>query len=527
MPTGIRPPAAAPPYELINLVDFRGGLNLSEDQLNLAENEVDNIVNFDLDPMGGLTSRHGSLRASQNMIARTGANPVGRAIQHMGYYGDSQGGEKLLLTRSDSTTSAIWCPTTGTLRETTGTNAAGFYRLGGFTYLLAHPAAAHNATRIDDADIMAGTLTAVNVGYESSYESPSTSGHPPARMGCVQHFRAWIVDETQVNRVRFSHPGDARYWHPDDWVDVGPVSSDIVGLYPLGDVILCVKQDSLWFIQGDVLSAIRIQRVDDPVSANWNDVYGTRSSVMAYGRVWIWARNRGLVSVSPNMEVTPHAENLRTNGSVPDISQVSVAGGKVFCRVDGEDGTYVFDTRSGGWTYYDMAIGDATDVSLGTSGTDGTDEVVFLDESSDSGAADHHYVMTFDDTLATDSRGATPTVTPVRWSVRTPWLVSGAPTEKKKWGRPRVKLESKDGTTDLAFTIRLRKNFNPDSADAVDVAVTHDVSELGATGDFRGPSGGRAEAVQYSVFQPSADTTGRAVFLHVIAPRYRPMRIKR
>lgn len=521
MPTGIRAPGRSVPYQTINMFDFRGGLNRTRDTPEVSETQVMDITNFDLDRGGGLKLRSGSKRAVQNQTAGTGSVVTGRSLENMGNYGDSQGGEKILIGRGESAAAQIWCPTSGTLRTLTGTNAAHFYRLAGYTVTLAHPAASHNAIRIDDGDILAGAITTMSANYEDSYESPSTEGHPPARFGCVQHYRAWVVDETLVNRVRFSHPNDPRFWHSQDWIDVGPVSSDIVGLYPLGDVVLCVKQDSVWYIQGDVLSAMRLRRLDELIAADFSNAYEVRTSVMALGQVWIWTKGDGLISIGPNLQITRHAENLRRFGKVPGVQSISAAGDKIYCYSDEFSVTYVYDARVGGWTIYTgPLVSEATDLTLGTYSTQGQERTYFLDEGHTDGSG-HNYVMLWDEDTATDSRGATPTVAAVEGFVRTPWIVGQGPTEPDKWGRPRFMVETVDNNDDLSGTITLYKNMEDESSVA-SLSWTLDESEEGRVKSVRGPSGGRAISVSYSF-----SVTGGRAFMHAIVPRFRPQRIKR
>ena len=501
------------------MVDFRGGLNRTRDTPEVGANQVQSIVDFDLDQSGGLKLRAGTKRATENMVAETGSLLYGQSLANMGFYGDSQGGEKVLLGRGASTAAQIWCPTSGTVRTLTGTNAAHFYRLAGYTVVLAHEAASHNAIRIDDADILSGAITTMSTGYEDSYESPSTEGHPPSRFGCVQHYRAWVVDESQVNRVRFSHPNDPRYWHSLDWIDVGPISSDIVGLFPLGDVVLCVKQDSVWYIQGDVLSAMRLRQIDETVSAGFSNAYTRRTTVSAMGYVWIWSKGDGLVAIDPNMRVSKHSEQLRRFGLMPNISSVSAANGKIYCRELGPLGsTYVYDPALQGWTTYSWEMSNFINVTLGTFSAPGEEITLFLDEQNQNSGLD--YVMVVDRDLATDSRGATPAVTSITGSVRTPWMVGQGPSEPDKWGRPRVLLETVDDGVDLSGTISLYKNLEEDVVASIN--WTLDESEEGRTKNVRGPSGGRAESISYLI-----TITGGRSFLHAIVPRFRPQRIKR
>ena len=519
MPTGIRPPAEGAPYVTVPMVDFRGGLNRTRDTPEVEANEVMDISNWDLDPGGGLSLRAGTKRAVQNQTAQTGSIVTGRSISNMGYYGDSQGGTKLLMGRGESAAGQIWCPTSGTLRTLTGTNAAHFYRLAGYTIILAHPAATHNAIRIPDDDILSGTITTMSEAYEDDYEFPTTEGHPPARYGCTQHYRAWVVDESLVNRVRFSHPNDPLHWHSDDWIDVGPISSDIVGLYPLGDVVLCVKQDSVWYIQGDVLSAMRLRRLDEDISAQFSDAYEVRPSVEGMGQVWIWDKSDGLISISPNLQVTKHADKLMRFGKVPGVASISYSDSKIYCWSNEFDVTYVYDARGGGWTIYSYSMSEVTEVTLGTYGSPGETIEVFLDEDNSDGSG-HNYVMVFDEDESTDVRGATPTTTDVTTTVRTPWLVGQGPTEPDKWGRPRFLIETIDDETDLSGNIVLRKNLEETTVSTA--AWTLDESEEGRVKNVRGPSGGRGETVSYTL-----TLSGGRAYLHSMVARFKPKRIRR
>lgn len=522
MPPGtrqIRPPGRSIPYTPNTIADFRGGLVRTRDFAELEPNQVINISNFDLDRGGGLKTRPGTKRAVLNLTTETGAVQTGRALANMGYYGDSQGGEKILLSKGENAAAVIWCPTSGTARTLTGINAAHFYRLAGYTVILAHEAATPTAVYIDDGDILNATATTMTELYEDDYETPTTVGHPPARYGCVQHYRAWIVDESLVNRVRFSHPNDPRYWHSDDWIDVGPKSSDITGLYALGSVVLCVKQDSVWYIQGDVLAAMRLRKLDQPIAADFSDAFEVRTSCEGQGRVWIWTKADGLVSINGNLEPSFHAEKLRRFGDVPGVASISYADGKVFCWSDEFDITYVYDPAIDGWTTYSYEMSEFTNITLGTYSAQGDTVTLFLDEGAIDGSG-HNYVMVMDEQLTTDSRGATPTVSAIPASVTTSFQWGQGPTEPDKWGRPRVLLETEDGV-DLSGTILVYKNLEDTTA----VATTNwtlDYSEEGYVKNVRGPSAGSAESVAYRV-----TTAGERVYLHAIVPRFRPKRIRR
>lgn len=521
MPTGIRPPAAAAPYQTVPIVDFRGGLNRTRDTPEVGSNQVMAISNFDLDAGGGLKLRPGTLAVTANMVAVTGSTINGRSLAHMGFYGDSQGGEKILVGRGDAAAAQVWCPTSGTVRTLTGTNAAHFYRLAGYTIILAHVAATHEAIRIDDGDILTGAITTMAEVYEDDYETPTSQGHPSARYGCVQHYRAWIVDESRVNRVRFSHPNDPRFWHSDDWIDVGPIASDIVGIYPLGDVVLVVKQDSVWYIQGDVLAAMRLRRIDELVSSSFADAYTQRSSVMSMGMVWVWTKGDGLVSVGPSLQITKHAEQLSRFGDMPNIGSVSAADGKIFCREwSYTGGTYVYDPALDGWTFYSSGtagypMSNYTNVTLGTFDAPGDEVTIFIDEGYTVGG--HLAVQRLNEASASDTRGST---IPITASVRTGWIVGQGPTEVDKWGRPRILLETIDDNVDLSGNVSVYKNLEPDVVSTT--AWTLDESEEGRVKNVRGPSGGRGESISYELTM-----TGGRAYLHAIVPRFRPQRIKR
>jgi hypothetical protein len=376
-----------------------------------------------------------------------------------------------------------------------------------------------------------GTSLTANA-REDSYETPVTTGHPSCLGGCVQHDRAWVIDnQVAENRVRFSHPGDGRYWHTLDYIDIGSAAAPIIGVYALGDFVRVVKQDSVWIIQGDTLDSLRLRRLA-VVSAPYNNVDQEQTHCFGMGRVWMGTADQGLVSIGPDGSIERHADKLM-RPDFPVVDEISYAGDRIWCRSFTDDGTYVMSTLTGAWTFYNFQVRSAHDALL-SNGLGGEAESVSrifaLDPLRDLGVVADGDVLGSnpgDDEFAIIELDVPSnfdyTNTPIEVSVRTPWLVAGAPTERKKWGRPRVLVQSMD-TQDAGWTIELLKNFEETAAVATSTH-THDVSEDGDFLNLRGPSGGRAEAVSYRLTSDDARIADLAI--HAIVPRFRPLRIRR
>ena len=54
--------------EPVNLIDFTGGLNLRRNQFQLANNESPEMNNISIDPLGGIYTRRGWDRASDDIV---------------------------------------------------------------------------------------------------------------------------------------------------------------------------------------------------------------------------------------------------------------------------------------------------------------------------------------------------------------------------------------------------------------------------------------------------------------------------
>lgn len=550
----LRQPGTGQPYQLDNLVDFTGGLNRSDDTSNVAGNQLIELTNMDPDPNGGVRQRRGVVDQNERLNASglfpsTGVLTQGLSrMAYLGNFGSTSGeylwGNSYTPTEGTTTgTSTLWLLGSSTLYSRAEVYTD-MYVLGGFVVgVIADEGGGGttNAARYwANASLTSIGLTLTAGVTDSNYESPSTAGHPRGRYACVQHNRAWVVSNSPGNRVWFSHPGTPLYWHPDDWVDIGSAGADIVGLYAIGDYVIVVKQDSVWAILGNTLEALRIEKILD-AQLPYSSLFQERPHCMGAGRVWLWTVHNGLVAVSPNGATEVLSEQLRRNRLLPEITEISYAGNKVWCRAPADHGTYVYHVNLGCWSFYDYEVRSAVGIyeEDGAPADVTPSRVLALDPRRDLGIAsvgnalgsatrDEFAPVEIDADLSYDyvtRPDAINTIAQrkIACAMRTGWLVGQLPTERKRWGRPRILVESYD-SADIDVSVQVYKNY--EESVAASATYSLDVSEDGDADIIRGPSGGRAEAISYRISTLN-DTKYSDWGVAVIAPRFKPFRIKR
>lgn len=606
MATNLRPPSQGQQYELDNLVNFTGGLNRTDDTSNVDSTSLIELTNMDPDPRGGVRVR-GGVRDQMSLVnpaglvrfdlsyqtlnadlftldtsqldgldvlhvSERGVSRLGRVGNFGPVIGDVLWGNAGDPTAGGNSGYAVFMSLNDGGHNWLEYPATSVYQLGGYT-VAALPGGLTSTTSgaryWSDAQFMstAGSGLDANV-WENDYESPSSPGHPTSKYSCVQNNRAWVVDATIENRVRFSHPNDPRYWHQDDWVDIGSAASAITSLYALGDFVLVVKQDGLWGILGNTLDSLRVQQFSESLSLCGN-VYLGCTSAHGVGSVWVWTVDLGLISVAPDGSTQVHSEQLRKRNVLPLVDEISFALNKVWCRSSADGGTYVYHLATQSWSFYDYQVRSAVDFfgAPGAPSGQSPGRAMALDPTRDLSISSPTNVMgtgnlkefaiveidadlSYDNTSVAADYSVLVQQQILAW-LRTGWIIGATPTERKRWGRPRITLESYD-SSDFNVKISAYKNFEEyvvgstnhsvsgrDPLSLSNVLFALDTSELDgsdvlgnpvtAFGDvkvLRGPSVGRGESVSYKV-ENFADGEFSDWGVAVMAPRYKPFRIKR
>jgi hypothetical protein len=239
--------------EPINVTDFRGGLNLRKDQLQIAENESPEMANIALDPEGGIRTRDGWQRWNVDDIVDLTT--------------ETWDPQRAWLHQLSDGTDVVYIANDATILHADGTNV--------FTDLVcpvaATPHLADFATWGNDFYIAAGrtlvskrrsglgavaSLTAAGVGtWNDNYLTPLHGVMPKTELVEAHAGYLFVANTNEdgvnfPNRVRWSHPTSPDDWATDDFLDINTGGAEITALMSFEDHLLIFKPDSVWALYG-------------------------------------------------------------------------------------------------------------------------------------------------------------------------------------------------------------------------------------------------------------------------------------
>lgn len=252
----------------INVFDFTGGVNLRDDEVQLAENEVADVLNMDFDPLGGVVTRRGWLRWNQmpidgafspgdldyvpwnprnafNFELSSGQNIVVVALGRENgrpelWY--SSNGEFSHLDHDGLDVAMPWY--VADLRP----HRADFAQWGDALYITR---GRHQPLRW----VGAGNATTLLDLWTNNILQP-VGGRMPSANLIASHtgymFAADTIENgiSYPNRLRWSHPNRPEDWRQDDYIDIDEDGSRITAIVPLRDHLLIFKTSSVWALYG-------------------------------------------------------------------------------------------------------------------------------------------------------------------------------------------------------------------------------------------------------------------------------------
>jgi hypothetical protein len=230
--------------------DFTGGLNYRADAFQLADNESPDLLNVDIDPRGGFSSRPG--------MSTYGVVPsltAGNFTPHRLF--SWNGSSKQLFLAAEN---KIYYTSNGSISASIGSSDNPFgafftsWSVGVNSTL--YIARGHNYQGSKWNGSTLTNLTSSGSGqWQNSYASP-TGTHVPRANICATHIdRLWVADtyegsSTYPNRIRWSHPSVAESWREQDYIDVVGGGNGITALVPLGDQLVIFKKKSVFVLLG-------------------------------------------------------------------------------------------------------------------------------------------------------------------------------------------------------------------------------------------------------------------------------------
>lgn len=443
-----------------NFTSFVGGLNIRRNDFNLAEDETPRMVNIDVDPRGGITTRRGAQRWNNTTDI---GNPADWEPRSAELHALSSGQFAVYLTSN----ATIWevsqsgVPTDLAIPCSATPHLADFAPWGNIMYF-ATGLATRSAKREGlGLTTLLGPVDATTApAWNNDYTTPIGGVMPFAEL-CAAHTGYMFIANTieggqpHPNRVRWSHPDRPEDWAELDYIDIHEGGGYITAIIPFQDHLLIFKPNSVWALYGYDADSWQLIKTSRSVGAATPGAV-TRSETAVYfysgsGRSGIYAYSGG--------EVVHISEKLRT--AMVEIvayeeTWVCWAGRRLYCSMPwtqpdiGADSRtrtlFIFDPEvgDGAWMAAEPALGEATVVveraDLSTEhplvmivGVDGETPILRLDGMA----------------AAADSIRKTLALEPFVASYTTGWFNAGWPERRKSWRRPRLICREPDETVSI------------------------------------------------------------------------------
>lgn len=462
--------------EPINLIDFTGGLNLRRNQFQLAPNESPQMNNVTIDPLGGIYTRRGWERWSEDIVeSGTAWDPRRAQLVQL-----ADGTDIVYIAANNS----IWeSGADGVFSELITLSAdaiphmADFANFGDDTYF----ALGHNNQmgRRHGADAPTLLTLATAGSWNDDYLNP-VHGVGPAAELVEAHAGYMFVAHTEEdgvefpNRLRWSHPTSPDDWAQSDFIDIDTGGKSITALMSFEDHLLIFKPDSIWALYGYNLDSWQLVQKSTTIGAHTTQCV-TRSETAVF---FCSASDHGGVFAYGGERPIEVSEQLRfVFGQLisHDLVWLGWVGRKLWLTVpwtyDGPTtdtaAAFVFDPslgQRGAWTYYTSKTGALGPIVAGSNvdsqirplGVLRNPEVPCLvqlesrDAAADDvvwevavlgfttpGGEDGYIVTDLGGDLAPEIiMGGSEGVEPFDTSYRTPWVTADWPSRKKSFRRP-------------------------------------------------------------------------------------------
>jgi hypothetical protein len=458
--------------EVIFLDGWRGGLNLSDSQQHLEQDETPNCLNVVFNDRGGFTSRRGfkSIDIEGDFTNSLLLKAAGSRVLMMdgdGYLSHYNGASYTVTVNelTDDTTVRPVCSMYGTNAYFSNCRDSGNF-----------------VTRKFTAGDVFSTLTAAALStWNNNYTIPAGGVMPLARLSVNHNGYFWVADTLEgstrySSRIRFSHVGQPEDWAELDYFDVAPENDrdSIRGLFSFRDELLVFKESGVWAVGGWDRESFFLRKIA-PSGGLCVPTAVTSSSGIAY-----WVSNEGNVFAYNGERAVPVGDaiwGLWRDGEV-NCSSLSIAvwsRGRLYCVLDTKSndyGLFVYDPRlgrRGAWTRYNFKPSSM----LYWQQPGGQDQLLFtlpdtFNEEKFSNVTDPGVgigetpVLAFsrlydlgDETQMTDRIGDTSF--PVRGYLKTHWITAGETATRKRWRRPRI---TAGATQACQLRMRVYRNYD-------------------------------------------------------------------
>jgi hypothetical protein len=351
----------------IRVDDFTGGLNLDSNSFQVAKNQSGDLLNVDLNPKGGVSSRWGFARKHTSAI---GGLAAGAFIPSKLFTWSAAGNKYLLLAAND----AIYHSTGGNFTSLSaptdndfGASFTNWDREDDSLLYIAR-GSSYQTSKWDGTTLT--TLTASGTGAWQNNLTTPTGTHAPKAEHIATHVdRLWVAGTTEngatyPNRVRFSHPLFPESWREDDYIDVAGGGSRITAIVPFGGHLLVFKQRSVWAVYGYSEDTFQLVELTSRLGAvNPNAVAVADRGVYFFSNpdgVFMYD-GRGFSDIFQN--IRPLAIGSEINESVVSAITLGWANRRVYLSLpSGEDATSatIYDSTTVTYDDEERKYGGAT-----------------------------------------------------------------------------------------------------------------------------------------------------------------------
>lgn len=444
--------------------DFTGGLNLRADQFQLGPSESPRLLNVDIDPRGGVTSRGAMRRTNASAITATNWNP--KRIKP--FYGSTH---YVMVTTGDlsGTNGAVFASANGGSTYTslgisvTDNDGADFAGWGTLLYMTVGRQA--QSRKWDGTTVT--TLNASGPTWQDSYTTGLTGTYFPSARHCIVHAGKMFVANTRENgtnypnRIRWSHPNSPENWASTDFIDINDGSSGITALAVFAGHLLVFKHNAVYAVFGYDSDSFQVVEVSRTVgSANHHSICTTERAVYFYSPAQGLMMYTGQGIIDLFQPIRPAIEDGRIANSLQSQIFVNYVNRKIWVSVPySESGSVTYPSTSfiynpdigqnGAWTMYSTADGRGAAGGCTFVAEDGTQNNLILHPSTACSLAVDVRNNINDNISGSD--------VPFVSRYRTRWIDNGSYSQKKMYRRP--DLVTKQSPLDGIITIKVYGNY--------------------------------------------------------------------
>jgi hypothetical protein len=351
----------------IRVDDFTGGLNLDSNSFQVAKNQSGDLLNVDLNPKGGVSSRWGFARKHTSAI---GGLAAGAFIPSKLFAWSAAGNKYLLLAANDAIYHSTGGDFTSLSASTDNDFGASFtnWNREDDSLLYIARGSSYQTSKWDGTTLT--TLTASGTGaWQNDLTNPNGTHAPKGEHIATHVDRLWVAGTTEngatyPNRVRFSHPLFPESWREDDYIDVAGGGPKITAIVPFGGHLLVFKQSSVWAVYGYSEDTFQLVELTSRLGAvNPNAVAVADRGVYFFSNpdgVFMYD-GRGFSDIFQN--IRPLAIGSEINESVVSAITLGWANRRVYLSLpSGEDATSatIYDSTTVTYDDEERKYGGAT-----------------------------------------------------------------------------------------------------------------------------------------------------------------------